>query len=343
MGGAARRPATRADVAAAAGVSPAVVSYVLNSGPRPVSEPTRRRVLRSVAELGYRPNHAARSLRLRRTSTIGLLVPDNVNPFFAELAKAVEDDAFGRGYAILLGSSSDDRQREDAYLRAFLDRQVDGLMVVTVTGRAHLDRLDLIAESGTPVVLLDRPPRHTRLPSVAVDNVGGARAGTAHLVEHGHRHIACVTGPRGLRASAERRAGWAAALRRAELPVRPELALSAPFSREGGLAAAEALLRADPAPTAVFVGSDVQAVALLHAVRTRGRRVPDDLAVVSFDDTRESAYAQPPLTTVRQPVEQIARLGISRLLDPAPAHERPGVVPYELIVRRSCGCDKLGP
>lgn len=329
---------TRADVAARAGVSPAVVSYVLNGGPRPVSDGTRDRVRQAVAELGYRPNHAARSLRLRRTATLGLLVPDNINPFFAELAKAVEDEAFGRGYAILLGNSSDDRHREDAYLRTFLDRQVDGLLVVNVTNAAHLDP---VLESGTPLVLLDRPPRHTRLPSVAVDNVGAAAAATRHLIEHGHERIACITGPRGLRASAERRNGWAAALRRAGRAVDPTLEIAAPFSRAGGFDATLALLDAHPAPTALFVASDLQAVATLHAARSRGVRVPDDLAVVSLDGTLESSYSQPPMTTIRQPTERIARRGLDLLLAPDAAADQHTVVPYDLVVRRSCGCDTV--
>jgi LacI family transcriptional regulator len=319
-------------------VSPAVVSYVLNDGPRPVSETTRAKVLRVVADLGYRPNHAARSLRLHRTATLGLLVPDNVNPFFAELAKAVEDEAFARGYAILLGNSSDDRHREDAYLRTFLDRQVDGLIVVNATSSAHLDA---VLASGTPVVLLDRPPRRTRLPSVAVDNVGGAAAATRHLVEHGHERIACITGPRPLRAAAERRNGWAAALRRAGRPVPSELEINAPFSRQGGFDAAMIAFSVRPAPTALFVGSDLQAVAVLHAARVRGIRVPEDLAVVSFDGTLESSYSLPPMTTIRQPVEQLARLGIDRLVDPAATDDLHAVVTYELIVRRSCGCDTI--
>ena len=330
---------TRADIARHAGVSGAVVSYVLNNGPRPVSAATRTRVLAAVGELGYRPNAVARALKLRRTHSLGLVVPDNSNPYFAELAKALEDAAFARGYALVLANSSGDPGREAAQLRALLDRQVDGLIVISVS--AALDA-EPLGGASVPLVLLDRAASEARYPTVVVDSQGGARAGTQHLMKHGHRLIGCIAGPEGLPSAAARRAGWRDAMVAAG-PVPENLATAAPFSRAGGYVAARRLLVTRTRPTALFASSDVQAVGALHAVHELGLRVPEDLALVSFDGTEEAEFATPPLTVVQQPVRHIAD-AVLDLLACRPGHPAGHVMlDYELIARQSCGCRGTPP
>ncbi|WP_163569815.1 LacI family DNA-binding transcriptional regulator [Fodinicola feengrottensis] len=166
------KPATRKNVAELSGVSGAVVSYVVNGGPRPVSAQTRERVLAAMQELNYRPNAAARALRLRRTNAIGLILPDISNPYFGEFAKAIEDAAFDRGFALILGNSSNDPDREAAQLDSFIDRQVDGLLVISV--RRHAE-LSIVRDAQIPLVVIDQPEKGVDLPTVVIDNYRGAR------------------------------------------------------------------------------------------------------------------------------------------------------------------------
>lgn len=326
---------TRADVARAAGVSPAVVSYVLRPGLRPVAPETRERVLAAVERLGYRPNAVAQALRGGPTSSIGMLVPDHTNPFFAELASAVEDLAFARGYVLLMGSTADDEEREAAYVRTFVDRRVDALLVVAA--RSHPE-LAIAAGAGVPVVVLDRVPEGTGVSTVRTDGVSGAAVATRHLLDRGHAVIGAIAGPEHLTVTDDRLAGWRAALVEAGLPHGDDLVGHAPFTRAGGEDAALALLAARPDVTAVFVSSDVQAAGVLSACARLGRAVPRDLAVVAFDGTRIAPHTQPPLTVVQQPVEQIARLAVDRLLartGGGPAEPTHDVLATELVVRGS--------
>lgn len=327
---------TRNTVAQHAGVSTAVVSYVLNNGPRPVAPETRERVLRAIAEVGYRPNSVARALRSKRTMTLGLLVPDSSNPYFAELAKALEDAAFGKGYALLMANSSNDPERELSQLRALVARQVDGLLVVRTGATASL-HAEVPVE--TALVLLDRAIDRDLFPSVTADNYGGARAGVEHLAAHGHERIACVSGPADVAAARDRERGWAAAMADAGLKAEPALVVRSAFSREGGYESARKLLGSRRPPTALFASSDLQAVGVLRACHEAGVRVPEDLAVVSFDGTHESEFTCPPLTVVQQSVATLAQLAMDLVLAPAdgtaPRHL---VAPYSLVRRHSCGC-----
>lgn len=331
-----RRPVTRTTVAEHAGVSTAVVSYVLNNGPRPVAAETRERVLKSIAELGYQPNSVARALKIQRTLTFGLLVPDISNPYFAELSKAVEDAAFSRGYALLLANSSNDPARELSQLRALRSRQADGLLVVRTGAAAPL--IDEVA-GGPPIVLLDRADETENYPSVVADNFGGARAGVEHLISHGHQRIACIAGPSDLPAALDRERGWCAALKAAGLHAYDDVLLRTAFSREGGYMAARQLLTRADRPTAIFASSDHQGIGVLRACYEAGLRVPEDVAVLAFDGTRQAEFTAPPLSVVRQDATTIAELAIGILLDSSPS-ERPQhlTAPYTLIARHSCGC-----
>jgi LacI family transcriptional regulator len=328
------RAVTRADVARRAGVSNAVVSYVLNNGPRGVAPETRERVLAAIEELRYRPNAVARALKVRRTETFGLLVPDNSNPFFAELARAVEDVAYRRGHALVLANSNNDLERERAQLDALLDRQVDGLLLISVASGGGVDAA---AVGATPVVLLDRAPHGSSFSSVLVDNAAGAEAATRHLVEHHGLTVDCLAGPGDVTVAAAREAGWRRAMQRAGHDTAGRVHHTA-FTRQGGHATMSDLIATGRTPAALFASSDLQAVGVLRAAHEAGLRVPEDLAVVAFDGTPESEYTHPPLTVVRQPIVTIAETAVALLLQ-APA--RPAsreIVPGELVLRTSCGC-----
>jgi LacI family transcriptional regulator len=328
--------ATRADVARAAGVSPALVSYVLNGGPRPVSAAARERILQAVEKLKYRPNKIAQSLRGSRTHSIAMLMPDHLNPHFAELAQAVENESFANDYMLMIGTANNDLTRELSYLHSFMDRQVDGLLLISAT--AHPD-VTSITEASIPVVLLDRAPPGSLFSTVVIDNRQGAFAAVQHLLGHGRERPVCISGPPDIEAIIQREAGWSDALtasgRSAPLPWRTSL------SRQGGYAAMRAILAADVQPDSLFTVSDAQAIGAIRACVEAGHAVPRNISVVAFDGTEAGIFSQPRLTSVDQAVPSIARTAINTLLsqirdqDTSPVHH---VLRPELRLGDSCGC-----
>lgn len=329
----------RKDVAELAGVSPAVVSYVLNGGPRGVAEDTRIRVLAAIEQLGYRPNGIARSLRVNRTMTLGLVVPDTSNPFFAELARAVEEAAFDAGYTLVIGNATENQDRQTTYVRTFLQRQVDGLLLVPAHGPVAC--LPELVDSQKPWVVLDRHLDGVDdVSQILADNRGGAQVATEHLLGHGRQQVACIAGPRDVLPTTDRVAGWRRALTRAGRRPAKALVRHVPFGRRAGYQAALDLF-ADRGPDAVFVASDEQALGVLRALTELGLSCPADVAVASFDGIAPAAYSVPALTTMAQPFDELARAALTsllaRLADPdAPASV--SVLPVELIARGSCGC-----
>lgn len=345
--------ATRRDVAELAGTSPSVVSYVLNNGPRTVAPATRERVLAAVQQLGYRPNAVARSLRLSHTMTLGLVVPDAANPFFAELARALEDHAWSAGYTLLVGNTVDDPGREAGYIRTFIDRQVDGLVLIPAQGDQPW-RTEL-ARSGIPSVIFDRELQGVEISQVLVDNVHGAQQATEHLLAHGRRRVGCIAGPLGIHPTVDRVVGWRRALEQAGLRAGSGSGgrtgweactdaaplLHASFGRLDGYRSGRALLSRDRAVDALFVTSDEQAAGVLRAATELGISVPDDLALLSFDGIAAGAYTTPALSTMRQPFEDLGRTAIARLLDRMKDPDLPpsrDVLPVTLLARGSCGC-----
>lgn len=339
-----RKSVNRDDVARHARVSTAVVSYVVNGGPRPVSARNRERVEVAIAELGYRPNGVARALRSRRSQVLGLIVPDNSNPFFAELARVVEEAAFEAGYLLLLGNSMEQDERGAAYVETFAERQVEGLLAIPV-GHGHRGSRAMSTALGqfpAPIVALDRQLADAPLVSaIVVDNVGGGYLATRHLIEHGHARVACLAGPAEIRVATERKRGWRRAMLEAGLTPEGRLVAHAAFDRLTGYGATLELLAREARPTALFCCSDLQAIGAIAAASRLRLAVPGDLAISSFDGIPEAALSTPPLTTVSQPIEQIGRLAVQMLLeriahpDLPPRQERIGV---DLVVRASCGC-----
>ncbi|MFJ4222559.1 LacI family DNA-binding transcriptional regulator [Curtobacterium luteum] len=326
------RAVTRADVARYAGVSTSVVSYVVHDGPRPVAAETAARVREAIRVLGYRPNASAQALRTGSSKMLGLIVPELDNPFWAELAVEVTHVAAARGYDVLLANSDGDNGQERERLRTLSARQVDGIIVTSI--QTHPD-LSTVTDPGIPMVLLNTFFEVPHYVSIGVDAFRGAHEGTRHLVEHGYDSIGLVMGHAG--AMELREQGWMRALRDAGRTDGPIVRCD--FTRQGGHEAGLRMFGAGSGPRAVFVSSDMQAVGVMRALYELGLRVPEDVAIVSFDGAAEADYTNPQLTTVRQPIEAMARAAVERVLgtdDTDGGHG--GLMPPELVLGASCGC-----
>ncbi len=328
--------ATIRDVARAASVSTSTVSHVIN-GTRYVSPETRQRVLQAMSELNYSPNRLARSLRNNRTLTLGVLLPNSANPFFAEVLLGIENVCFERGYNIIMGNASDDPQRELEYLQVWLSRQVDGILLIS-TG-AYNDSLTLLASHETPVVMVDRTAGIPTMDEILTANKQGGLLATRYLLERGHRRIGCITGPSYLTPSAERVEGYAEALRAAGVPLNEALIVTGDFLHASGYRACQHMLGLADPPTAIFACNDLMAVGALCAVHEAGLHVPDDVSVIGYDDIPLASYTVPRLTTIAQPAREIGQLAAERLIarlqqaTAAPAHQQ---LPVRLVERDSC-------
>lgn len=340
----AKSAVTRDDVARLAGVSSAVVSYVVNGGPRPVSAANEAKVRQAIRALGYRPNSAARALALGSSEMLALIVPDAINPFYASLARAVENAAAEQGYTLLLADSQDSLRTERRLIKNFAARRVDGLFLSSVLFEPDLIDLE---QADIPVVLLNHPAdvvakggaRGHGANAVGVDFQAGARAAVEHLISHGHERIGLVIGGNADSELDAREVGWHQGIQNAGLTAGPIIRV--PFTREGGFHAGQELLARTERPTAVFVSSDQQAAGFLCALHEGGLGLPEDLAVFSFDGAPESEYTWPRLSTVAQPLEALAQAALNALLTPEPGQEtqtKTQIFPAELVLRASCGC-----
>lgn len=330
---------TRAEVAEAAGTSVAVVSYVFNNGPRPVSEATRQRVLDAAQALRYHPNQSARELAGAVSGTFGLLVPDISNSFFAELASCIERAAFDRGVSLLVGSSSNETQREADLLRVFIGRRVDALFVA---GAEDSPNLDAIAQSRIPVVTLDRVKPESEYSSVAIDNAQAVYDGTRILLDSGRASIGFVSGPEHLWISQARTAGWRRAMADAGIEPRPEWTFHGEFSRPSGHAIAGQVASLPERPDGFVAFSDDQAVGLIVGLAERGIRVPDDVGIVSIDGTESSRYMIPSLAAIVQPIDEIVKRAIDLLASPSTENVRHVIVPHTFRPGRSLGDETVG-
>ncbi len=279
----------------------------------PVAGGTGQRVEMAVRALGYRPNGIARSLVTKATHTLALLLPDITNPFFPDLVKGVQLAANERGYVVLLCSTLSDALTEESYLKLLQLKQVDGILAVGLTMRRP--QIKRFAPTGVPFVSLDRDIDFPDAPLVRLDHRGGARLATQHLIALGHRAIAHVTGPAGLRVSRERLAGYRAALTAARITADSRLRVTGDFTEEAGYAGIERLLMEAVPFTAVFTGNDLAAIGAMAALKRHGLRVPEDVSVIGFDDIHLAAYTSPPLTTIRQPTYEMGRHAAEILMD----------------------------
>ncbi len=303
--------ATIQKVAAAAGVSVATVSRALNN-PEVVSPPTREQVLHAVRALGYRPNRAARSLRMRAASVIGLIISDITNPFFTNLVRGVEDVAQRAGYSVVLANSDEDLAKEATYLEVAAAERMAGI-VLSPASATRTD-ITLLREYGIPVVTIDRKLRAAAVDSITIDNVAAARQAAEHLISSGCTRIAAVTGPRRTTTATERLTGYRAALRAAGMPLERSRTRYADYRVEGGYAATMDLLQAEPPPDGLLVANNLMTIGALAAVEECGLTSPGDVAIAGFDDMSWRLGRPPRLTLVAQPTYDIGSSAAEILL-----------------------------
>lgn len=318
-----------------AGVSVTTVSHVINQT-RPVSDELRQRVLAAMRELGYQPNRLARSLRRGQTHTIGMIIPDNANPFFAEMARGVEDTSFENGYSLILCNSDGDLDKELLYTNVLIEKRVDGILFVAAG--LSTDRILDLQTQKTPLVVVDRDLPDSAVDSVLTDNAQGGRLATQHLIDLGHRRIACIAGPSDVTPSADRITGYRQAMSEGGIPIDEALIVRGDFRYDSAYQASVQLLKRNDPPTAIFACNDLMAVAVMRAALEQGWQIPGDLSVVGFDDVRLAAFANPPLTTIAQPKYEMGAVAAKMLLARMRNHERPAhrrVFETRLVVRRS--------
>ncbi|SDN78017.1 transcriptional regulator, LacI family [Actinomyces ruminicola] len=330
------RPSVR-DVAERAGVSVGTVSHVLNHPDR-VAQPTLDRVRAAIDELGFVRSEAARRLRHGGSSLVGVLVHDISNPFFTEAARGIEDRLREGGRVPMLGSTDSDPERERELMSLLAGMDVHGVIVTPSV--STLDNLAVLAGRGIRVVLMDHPPISAELSTVSGDDVAGARAAVSHLIGLGHRRIGFVNGPLTVRQAADRRDGVVAALAEAGMdPAHSLLETEAVsggqgFTADAGAVGAAALLGDETPPTALFCANDQLAIGAMREIRRRGLSIPDDVAIVGYDDISVASELITPLTSVRQPMREMGAAAADLLLSDG-GGVRHIVFPPELIVRES--------
>ena len=272
-----------------------------------------------MIELDYTPNALARSLRQKRTRTLGIIVPDSANPYFAEMARGVEDACFAQGYSVILCNSDSDAEKESMYINVLAEKQVDGICLVAASTQTIEKHLDTVPQLKIPMVLIDREYLKTVVDSVVVENTDGAVKAVEHLLSLGHRRIGCITGPPDLMNSQKRSDGYRQAIQDAGLTVDESLVVVGDFRYEGGYDATKQLLALEDSPTAVFACNDLMAIGAISGVVSEGLTVPEDVSIVGFDDIHLAVFANPSLTTVVQPKHEMgvtaAQILLKRLKD----------------------------
>lgn len=326
--------ATIHDVAQDAGVSPTTVSRYLNNRIE-LPPSTSARIDAAIAKLDYRPNLLAKRLSTGKTEAVGLVTPEIREPFFAELASAFEDEADRHGYTVFMSSTRSDREREIASLERLHDRHVDGLLMMTNT----IDDGTLAALIGRRrnVVIVDEDIPGVSVPRLFVENTEGAYAATRHLIEAGHRRIAYIGGPHGLLTVTERHHGFLKAMQEAGISVPPDYVAIGSFAPELARAATLKFLKLPQRPTAIFASSDYLAIGAVTGLHEAQISIPDEISLIGFDDMPFGALLTPPMTAIRQPVEQLGRQGFLTLLALLNGGSPPLLtrLPVELIRRHS--------
>lgn len=300
------------DVARRARVSPATVSRVL-SGSRLVTVRSRDRVMSAVRQLKYEPDAIARSLRQQLTHSIGVLVPKITNSFYTDALRGIEEAALARGYAVLMSSSNEDLSREERYLSVFRSRKVDGIILSPSDG--PLDRFRAVIGAGIPMVMMHRRMSGLAADAVVVDNADGTRQAILHLAARGYRRIGMIAGPLDVSTVAERHNAFREVVRELGFPSDDALIAHATYDEASGYRAALSLLESGNRPRAIFVALNVLMLGVLMAVRDKGLRVPEDLALVGFDDLRWASVVSPPLTMVAEPTFEVGVRATEMLLD----------------------------
>jgi LacI family transcriptional regulator len=325
------------DVAKKAGVATTTVSRVLNNSGY-VSAATRARVEAAIQELGYVPNRVARSLRLKRTNTLALVVTDITNPFWTTVVRGVEDAANAAGFTVILCNTDESESKQDAYLQVLLQRRVDGILFTPVCSAP--EPVKRVQRQKVPIVVLDRRVPGAQVDVVRGDSEGGAYELVRHLLDLGHTRVAALSGPETVSTSVERVVGYRRALREAGLSEDAEWVRYGQFTQRFGYETTTEIFAQARRPTAIFATNNFIAVGALRALRDGGLRVPQDVSLVCFDDLASAVLIDPFLTVADQPAYEMGRrateLLIARVSDPAVDGHQEIVLPTQIIVRRSC-------
>ena len=333
-------PTTLRDVAERAGVSAMTVSRVIN-GRAGVEAETQRKVEDAIEALDYVPNRVARGLISQKTATLGLIVPDVVNPFFSPVVRGAETTARKAGYRLLLCNSEGDLRLEREYIDDLVSHRVEGLLIAPASDSSRHSVFPLLRR-GFPVVLIDRALPDLDCDLIVSDSATGARRLVEHLIAVGHRDIAHVTDAEDTSTGQERLRGYREALDAAGIPYRHEYVLRTTVDQIGGFRATQQVFSLDPLPTAIFTVNNMTVVGAMQALRERNMTVPRDMALVCFDDVEHLAVLSPFLTVIDQPAETFGSLGAQLLLErisgKAGPRTRRIVLQTDLIVRVSCGC-----
>lgn len=307
--------ATIKDVAAEVGVSTTAVSLVLNGKMSKISEKTKMQILEAAEKLNYRPNHIAMSMVTKTTRTIGLILPDISNIYFSELSKLIEQACYAHGYNVLYGNTHDIASRDIDYINIFLDRNVDAIIIILSNSiDEHLrDIQKIIMNSETPFIVVDRMLDINAGTTIVVNQQLGGYLATQHLINLGHRSIGCITGPRNVYSSIERLNGYKAALTEANIPIQENLIFEGNFHRESGMEALPYLL--GRGVTAIFAFNDMMALGVYKQAGYYNLSIPDNVSLVGYDDIFISDYLTPPLTSIEQPVRNLADEAVKQVLE----------------------------
>jgi LacI family transcriptional regulator len=324
------------DVARLAGVSTSTVSHVINNN-RFVSEQVREKVEHAIRTLNYAPSALARSLKINQTRTIGMLLTASSNPFYSEVVRGVENSCYERGYSLILCNTEGDEERMNRSLETLLQKRVDGLLIMCT--ETHLPSADILNRyPSIPMVMMDWAPFEGRGDIIQDNALLGGELATQHLIDRGYRRIACIAGPQDKTPARLRLDGFHKAMSSSGLPVLPGYVVDSDFEFQGGFNAMNQLLTLNPLPEAVFTSNDAMAVGVYHALFQAGLRVPQDIAVMGYDNIELSRYLTPPLSTVHQPKDELGELAIDTLIhrmsDPD-ASQQTLVLTPELVERGS--------
>lgn len=311
---------TMKDIARLAEVSTTTVSRVLNNHPQ-VSEETRQRVQQAMAQCGYQPSEVARGLRLQASNIIGLIISDIANPFFPSVVRGIEDVAYANQYRLLLCNSGEDAEREALYIDVMQAQRVAGVIISSHDEDSV--RCETLIASGIPIVAMDRRLRRLEVDTVVTDNIEGAYQAVSHLLQLGHRRIGLIGGPLLTTTGRERQDGYRKALLEAGIQADQRLIKIGGFRQEGGYRGACELLAGEDPPTAIFTSNNLMTLGALGAIRDKGLKIPDDIALVGFDDLPWAAALVCPLTTVAQPTYEMGQIATELLLGRIADKDRP--------------------
>ncbi|MDE1349409.1 substrate-binding domain-containing protein [Vibrio aestuarianus] len=328
--------ATMKDIARLAGVSTSTVSHVINKS-RFVSEDIAERVNKAAQDLNYAPSALARSLKMNRTRTIGMLVTTSTNPFFGEVVKGVERSCYHKGYNLILCNTEGDNERMKASINTLLQKRVDGLLLMCSTLEG--ERIEVFDRyPDIPVVVMDWGPMLFASDKIQDNSLSGGYIATNYLIECGHKEIGCITGPLIRHQAQMRYEGYKRAVLEAGLEINPQWIVESDFECEGGYEAFNRMLEKGPLPSSIFVSNDMMAMGVLNAANEKGIRIPEDVSIMGYDDIHIARFMSPALTTVHQPKYRLGKVAVETLLKKLEKETlEPQVVQLDptLVVRKS--------